>query len=224
MATRITEWVIVETPSLHLKHSFDFVVVRLDDRSWLTIPVEVAVGDRPRPRLVAFTGIHGDEPEGMLALLDFWESCDPGKLHGTVILVPVADPTASAGHQRRSPLNGFDLNRVFPRKVDGTPSERLVYRLLNEIIAGSDLIFTLHSWYATGTVAPYIEVPGRKEPATSRSLEAAKAAGFRRIREGGWPEGILARAANALGIPVVEVEIGGTACPSRKTAPHTWIT
>jgi predicted deacylase len=209
MATRITEWVNVDALPSSSLHAFDFAVVRLADASWVTLPVKVAVGSRPRPRLVAIAGIHGDEPEGMLSLLDFWSRCDPGKLQGTVILVPVANPTAFAAHQRRSPLDGLDLNRTFPGKADGTPSERLAYRLLHEVMAGADLVFTMHSWYAVGTVVPYVEVPGREELTAHRSLEAAKAAGFSRIREGGWPEGVLGRAANALGIPVIEAEIGG---------------
>ena len=209
MATRITEWVNVDALASCSLHNFDFAVVQLADATWVTVPVKVAVGSRPHPRLVAIAGIHGDEPEGMLSLLDFWSRCDPGKLHGTVVLVPVANPTAFASHQRRSPLDGLDLNRIFPGKADGAPSERLAYRLFYEVIAGADLVFTMHGWYSVGTVVPYVEVPGREEPTACRSLEAAKAAGFRRIREGGWPEGVFGQAANARGIPVIEAEIGG---------------
>jgi hypothetical protein len=53
MLTRITEWVRLEELPPRSLHSFDFAVVMLADGSWLTIPVKVAVGDRPRPRLVA---------------------------------------------------------------------------------------------------------------------------------------------------------------------------
>jgi len=209
MATRITEWVKVEELPPRSRHSFDFAVVRLADGSWLTIPVEVAMGDRPRPRLVAIAGIHGDEPEGMLALQDYWKTVDPDKLRGSVILVPVANPPAFAAHQRRSPLDGLDLNRIFPGEAEGTPSERLAHRLLHEIIAGSDLVFTLHSWYATGIVAPYVEFPSGDDHVAKRSFEAARAAGFRRIREGHWPEGVLGRATCAMGIPLIGAEIGG---------------
>lgn len=41
------------------------------------------------------------------------------------------------------------------------------------------------------------------------SMEGARAAGFRYLREGGWPQGVLGQAANALAIPVIEAEIGG---------------
>jgi len=144
MATRIMEWIDVEALAPRSLHAFDFAVVRLADGSWLTVPVKVAVGNRPRPRLVALAGVHGDELEGMLSLLDFWDTCDPGRLQGTVILVPVANPPAFAAHQRRSPLDGLDLNRTFPGKADGTPSERLAYRFLHEVIADG-LSYRLHS-------------------------------------------------------------------------------
>ena len=208
--TRITEWVDVDALPLCSRHAFDFALDRLADGSWLTVPVKVAVGSRPRPRLVAIAGIHGDEPEGMLALLDLWRALDPGTLHGSVVLVPVANPPAFAAHQRRSPLDAVDLNRVFPGRLDGTPSERLAYRLLHEVVAGADLIFTLHSWYATGEVVPYVEYPGGEGAVVARSLEAARAAGFRWLREStGWPTGSLGRNATNLGIPVIEAEIGG---------------
>ncbi|HWT82939.1 MAG TPA: succinylglutamate desuccinylase/aspartoacylase family protein [Candidatus Methylomirabilis sp.] len=206
---RITEWIKVEALPLRSLYTLDFAVARLADGSWLTVPVHIAVGNRPRPRLVALAGIHGDEPEGMLALLDLWKSCDPTGLEGAVILVPVANPPAFAAHQRRSALDDLDLNRIFPGKPDGTPSEQLAYRLLHDVIAGTDLVFTLHSWYATGMVVPYVEFMDGDDPVSKRSFEAAKAAGFTRLRKGEWPEGVLGLATHALGVPLIGAEIGG---------------
>ena len=100
MILRITEWVDLSTLTPCSRHDFDFAVTRLADGSWLTAPVKVAVGNRPLPRLVALAGIHGDEPEGMLSLLDFRKACDPASLQGIIILVPVANPPAFAAHQR----------------------------------------------------------------------------------------------------------------------------
>ena len=75
--------------------------------------------------------------------------------------------------------------------------------------AGADLIFRLHSWYATGTVVPHVEVPDGSDAVSRRSWEAAAAAGFTRIRTGNWPPGVLGLAAVERGIPVLEAEIGG---------------
>lgn len=209
MATRITERIEFEALPSASAHTFDLAVTRLADASWLSVPIRVFVGARPRPRLAAIAGVHGDEPEGMLALLDFAAQCDPARLHGTVVLVPVANPPAFAAHQRRSPLDGTDLNRTFPGNPDGTPSERLAHRLIQDIVTGADFVFTLHSWYATGIVVPYVEVPGEGDEVSRRSREAAVAAGFTRIREGGWQRGVLGYTAVERGVPVMEAEIGG---------------
>ncbi|HLW46950.1 MAG TPA: succinylglutamate desuccinylase/aspartoacylase family protein [bacterium] len=209
MATRLTGWIDVAALPPASRHSFDLSIAPLADGSSLAIPIEVIVGSRPRPRLVAIAGIHGDEPEGMLALLDFAERCDPATVLGTVVLVPVANPPAFAAHQRRSPLDGLDLNRTFPGRPDGTPSERLAHRLVHDLLAGADLVFTLHSWYATGMVVPHVEVPDGGDAVSRKSWEAAAAAGFTRIRGGGWQGGVLGLAAVARGIPVLEAEIGG---------------
>jgi predicted deacylase len=209
MVTRITEWIDIETLPLISAHAFDLAVARLADDSWLSVPVKVFVGSCHRPRLAAIAGVHGDEPDGMLALLDFGAQCDPASLRGSVVLVPVANPSAFAAHQRRTPLDGLDLNRTFPGNPDGTPSERLAYRLMQDIVSGADFVFTLHSWYATGTVVPYIEVPGNGTEVSQRSREAAAAAGFTRIREGGWQQGVLGHTVAQRGIPVMEAEIGG---------------
>ncbi|TMJ14023.1 MAG: hypothetical protein E6H02_04090, partial [Bacillati bacterium ANGP1] len=173
------------------------------------VPVKVAVGVRRRPRFVAIAGIHGDEPEGMLALLDFWDRLRPAEVRGTIILVPVANPPAFAHHQRRTPVDGLDLNRSFPGRIDGTPTERLAYRLVHDILRGADFLLTLHGWYASGMVAPYVEFPEGAGDVAVRSRQAAVAAGFKRLRPGGWPPGVLGLAAVELGIPVLEAEIGG---------------
>jgi predicted deacylase len=207
--TQITDRVNLDTLPLRSRSEFDLTLARLADGSSLTVPVHVVVGTRTRPRLVALAGIHGDESEGMLSLLDFWADCDPAELDGAVVLVPVANPPAFAAHQRRSPLDGLDLNRTFPGKRDGTPSERLAYRLLHDLVAGADFAFTLHSWSATGTVVTYVEFPVGDGPVMTRSFEAAKAAGFCRLRQSGWFAGALGPAAIALGVPAIEAEIGG---------------
>lgn len=209
MAIRLERWIDVAELPTASRHSFDLAVAPLADGSCLTVPVEVLAGARSKPRLVAMAGVHGDEPEGMLALLDFAGRIDPAGLRGTIILVPVANPPAFAAHQRRSPLDGLDLNRTFPGRPDGTPSERLAHRIVNDLLTGADLVFTLHSWYATGMVLPHVEVPDGNDDVSRRSWEAAVAAGFRRIRRSPWQAGVLGVTALERGIPVLEAEIGG---------------
>jgi uncharacterized protein len=209
MATRVLHWVDIDALPSHSAHAFDFAVAPLADGAWLTVPVNVIVGARHRPRLLAVAGVHGDEPEGILALLDFWAARRPDELRGTVVLIPVANPPAFAAHRRRNPVDEMDLNRAFPGKLDGTVSERLAYRLFHEIVIGSDFVFSMHGWHSSGNVVPYAEYPSGTNNVCARSLEGAQAAGFHRLREGSWPAGLLVGAANAAGIPGFEAEIGG---------------
>jgi predicted deacylase len=63
------------------------------------------------------------------------QSLDPEELAGSVVAVPVVNPTM---FQRRvgflSPIDGLYLNRTAPGKAEGTISEVLAYTLLNEVI------------------------------------------------------------------------------------------
>ena len=206
---RVAEWPGWDRFPPRSRQRLDFAVAPLASGGWVTVPVHILSGARPRPRVVVVAGVHGDEAEGMLALHDFGRACDPASLQGTVVLVPVANPMAFAAHARRSPVDQLDLNRIFPGRPDGTASERLAHHLLHDIVAGADFLFTLHSWFATGSVVDYVEYPAGTAPLAVRSREAAVAAGFRRLRASGWPEGALVPVANALGVPGIEAEIGG---------------
>jgi predicted deacylase len=193
---------------------FDLVAFERADGGPATVPVHVIAGTGAHPRLVAIAGIHGDEPDGMLALLEASRSLSPAGLRGRLVLVPIAHPAAFAAGQRRSPLDGLDLNRIFPGTPEGMPTERLAHRLFEMVVRQADFLFTLHSWYATGTVLPFVEVMSGESPVAAAGLAAARASSFDRIRLTDWPEGLLVRVANEAGVPGMEAEIGGSGVAS----------
>ncbi len=184
-------------------------VATLADGSRLDVPMIVLAGTAARPRVVCVAGIHGDEPEGMRALMELADEVDPAALRGQLVLVPVANPTAFAAASRVSPMDGLDLNRIFPGRADGSVSERLAHTLFEQILRGADFVFALHSWHASGEVLPYVEY-GHVIPATAQaSLDAARAGGFELIRISDWPQGLMTRVVNEAGIAAMESEIGG---------------
>jgi predicted deacylase len=191
------------------RHAFDLEVAPLADGRSLSVPVQVLAGTGARPVFVAMAGVHGDEPEGMVALLDLARELDPGRLNGRLVIVPVANPPAFAAGSRLSPLDHLDLNRSFPGRGDGGPSLRLAHRLFETLVKPADLLFTLHSWYSYGIAEDFIECPPQGGSTAAAALRAARASGFRRIRVVDWPEGLLARVAIANGVPAIEAEIGG---------------
>ena len=196
-------------------HAFDLRAFDQADAAACTIPVHVITGAVKRPELVAIAGIHGDEPDGILALIKASREISPHKLRGQLVLVPIANPPAFIAGQRRSPIDGVDLNRVFPGSSNGSPTERLAYCLFEHLVRNADFLFTLHSWFASGTVLPFIEVPDGNSEVARRSLAAAQASGFERIRMTAWPAGVLVAVAIAAGIPAMEAEIGDSGLPRR---------
>lgn len=208
MSARVSVIDVAELPEAS-RHAFDLEVAPLADGRSLTVPVQILVGHGSRPVFVAMAGVHGDEPEGMLALLDLARELDPGRLKGRLIIVPVANPPAFAAGSRLSPLDHLDLNRSFPGRCDGGPSLRLANRLFETLVKPADLLFTLHSWYSYGIAEDFIECPPQGGPVAAAALRAARASGFRRIRVVDWPDGLLARVAIANGVPAIEAEIGG---------------
>lgn len=58
------------------------------------------------------------------------KNIDPRKLRGTVVLVPALNVEAFAAGKRGDPLDTFtyDMNRAYPGKSEGYPTERVAWR------------------------------------------------------------------------------------------------
>jgi predicted deacylase len=190
------------------RHELALRVVPLGDGE-LTIPVKVIAGRGTRPVFVLIAGIHGDEAEGIMALLDLWHALDPGDMRGRLVIVPVANPPAFAAGRRTSPIDGMDLNRAFPGRPQGSATQQLAHVLFHRLVVGADLLLTLHSWYSHGIAEDFIECPRALVGGGAKAREAALASGFRRVRILDWPAGLLAAVANEAGVPAIEAEIGG---------------
>ena len=193
---------------LRSRHRFALLVADRPDGSSLALPVLVMVGQRPTPRLVCVAGVHGDEHEGVTALLELWEELEPEALQGTVVMVPVANPPAFAANARVNPQDPVDMNRVFPGRADGRITERLAYHLFHSVVTGADLVLSMHGWSSGALVLPYVEYP-RDSPVTPASRAAARAFGLDTLEPLDWHPGLLCAACNRAGIPAIEPEIGG---------------
>ena len=199
------------------RRRFTIAAGTMADGSELALPVLVATGSAPRPRLVCVAGIHGNEPEGITALLELWEELDPGTIAGTLVLVPVANPPAFRAGERRNPGDPLDMNRIFPGRGDGTITERLAHHLFHDVVAGADFVLSLHGWGRGALVVPYTEYP-RDAPVTAASRAAAAAFGLEWLEAFDWPPGMLVAVCARHGIPAIEPEIGGQECtlPERR--------
>jgi predicted deacylase len=200
------------------RHRFIMPTGQMADGTSLALPVLVACGTMPAPRLVCVAGIHGNEPEGITALLDLWNELELGGLAGTLVLVPVANPPAFRAGERRNPEDPLDMNRIFPGRPDGSITERLAHRLFHDIVGGAAFVLSLHGWGRGALVVPYTEYP-RDAPVTESSRAAARAFGLEWIEAFDWPPGMLVAVCARDGIPAIEPEIGGLEItdPTRRT-------
>lgn len=98
----------------------------------------------PGPRVVVLGGVHGDEVGGIVAAGRIAVADWPLE-RGSLVVVPVAHEAAHRANRRESPLDDGNLARSFPGAADGTPTERLARLLLDEVIAGADVLIDLHT-------------------------------------------------------------------------------
>ena len=120
------------------------------------IPITVIRGARSGPVLAAIAGTHGYEYPPITALHRLRTTIDPQALRGTVILVHIANMPSFLGRTiYYSPIDGKNLNRVYPGSPDGTVSERIAYAITTEVIDRSDYVIDLHGGDGNEALRPY---------------------------------------------------------------------
>lgn len=109
------------------------------------LPVLLVRGKKEGKTLVVTGGVHGDEFEGVRAILEVWAELDPSKMTGDLLAVPVANSLAFWEGTRTTPSDGGNLARAFPGHAHGNPTEVIAFHLANSIIAQGDFYLDLHS-------------------------------------------------------------------------------
>ena len=141
------------------------------------IPVSVIRGQKPGPVLALLAGVHGYEYPGITALQRLRNSVRAGDLTGTLILVHIANPPSFYGRTiYTSPVDGKNLNRVFPGKKDGTLSERIADSITRNVIEQADFLVDLHAGDGNEVLRPYVYMPVTGNPeldAASRGMALA---------------------------------------------------
>jgi len=120
------------------------------------IPITIVRGAQPGPTLALIAGTHGSEVAPIVALERVRPMIDPATLRGTVLIVHVANMPSFLGRTiYYSPIDGKNLNRVYPGKPDGTVSERIAYAITNQIIERADFLVDIHSGDGNESLRPY---------------------------------------------------------------------
>ena len=125
-----------------------------------TIPVTIVNGASDGPVLALIAGIHGYEYPPITALQAMRTQLDPAALSGIVILVHIANMPAFLGRTiYYSPVDGKNLNRMFPGDPDGSISQRIAYILTTQVIDQANYLIDLHAGDGNEALRPYVYMP-----------------------------------------------------------------
>jgi hypothetical protein len=133
-----------------------FIDVPAGIDSGTRIPISIVRGRAPGPTLALVAGTHGAEIAAVVALQRVRRDLDPGALRGTVLIVHVAN--LPSYHKRTvyyGPVDGKNLNRVYPGNAAGTVSDRIAYAITREIIARADYLVDMHGGDANEAIVPF---------------------------------------------------------------------
>jgi len=150
-----------------------FITVGESPGGPIQIPIVLITGTRPGPTLGLSAGVHATEYPAIDAVMRTVQALDPAVLSGTVIAAPVVNQLM---YQTRtpfiSPVDGQNLNRMAPGRVDGTISEILAYVLLEELVLKADVHIDCHGGDMGEILWPYAGYALSGNPEQDRRGEA----------------------------------------------------
>jgi N-alpha-acetyl-L-2,4-diaminobutyrate deacetylase len=127
-----------------------------NDSAWGAIVIPITVirnGDGSTALLTG--GNHGDEYEGPVALQSLALDLDPGDVTGRVIIVPYMNYPAFRAATRVSPIDTRNLNRIFPGRADGSPTEKIAHYFNDVLVPMADVVLDYHSGGRTLDFVPF---------------------------------------------------------------------
>ena len=177
----------------------------------ILIPIGIIKNDHG-PTVLVIGGVHGDEFEGPVAVLNLLHELKVSDVKGRIIGIPALNAPALLKSSRVSPLDDGNLNRAFPGDQNGTPTQMIADFVENSLMPMCDVVFDLHAggkaaWFSPCTMA-YLN---DNRSMSKTNLELAEFFGSRYI----WLMGELNddRSVNFAAlrneIPMIAAELGG---------------
>jgi hypothetical protein len=122
----------------------------------LNIPVAVIHGARPGKTLALVSGSHGTEYASIIALEQLIARLDPQQISGTVIILPLVNvPSFEKIVPHINPVDGQNMNRKYPGRMEGTQTERASYLITKQVIERSDHVIDFHGGDIDESLRPY---------------------------------------------------------------------
>src|SRR6516164_5757690 len=139
-----------------------------------TVPIPITVVKRGQGPTVLITGgVHGDEYEGPIVLSKLARRLTPTMVKGRVVLVPALNLPAVLAGTRLSPMDGLNLNRVFPGEPNGSITSMIAHYVSTVLIPMADIVVDIHSGGMTLDYLPTIIMHEQNDADWNRRTRAA---------------------------------------------------
>jgi hypothetical protein len=210
------------------RHFCRLRVAQLLDGNELSIPLHVIRGREDGPTLGLFASIHGSEYYSNRIIRRIVNDADPHGMSGTILAVPVANPSAFSHMTRQTPdppeetVDFANLNRVFPGKriaplfgsmesTDVSLTMRMASIITDEVLRKCNYVLDYHGQMRGMALKKMLY-----NRASDESMELSRIFGLGIIHdpigESGPVKGVLSPCtdyAESIGMPGIVPEIGG---------------
>ena len=186
-----------------------------DEHAYGVIPVPIAViANGNGPSALVTAGVHGDEYEGLVITRKLISEVSPEAVTGRIVIMPGVNWPAVRARRRVSPIDGKNMNRVFPGDGTSGPTAMIADFIERCILPRATYAVDLHSGGTQSVYAPCGYVYGTGERVfRDRKLAAAHAFGAPRtaVVTTTSSGGSLSAACDRHGVVMVAAELGGGA-------------
>ena len=158
-----------------VQHGYLRLPYSRNDSAWGSIQIPITqVKNGTGPCALLSGANHGDEYEGPLALVEFAADLKPEDVSGTVIIIPFMNHPAFMAGTRVSPLDDVNMNRAFPGKPDGTPTQKIADYFQRTLLPMADVVLDFHSGGRTLDFIPFAASHALADPEQQARCRAAR--------------------------------------------------
>lgn len=139
-----------------VQHGYLRLPYSRNDSAWGSIQIPITQVRNGAGPCALLTGAnHGDEYEGPLALVELAAELRAEDVCGTVIIIPFMNHPAFLAGTRVSPIDAVNMNRAFPGRPDGTPTQKIADYFGRVLLPMADVVLDFHSGGRTLDFIPF---------------------------------------------------------------------
>lgn len=160
------------------------VSVKTNDSKSVQIPLTIIRGAKKGPTFTITAGIHGMEYPTIMSLVSFSREIDPKNLKGNLIIMPVVNMPSFYGRVPfKNPIDGLNLNRVFPGDKNGSITQVMAHFMTTTIFPVTDILLDMHGGDVGEDLIPFICYYDNKEfsKQTAMAAQLSNVSGFEKI-------------------------------------------